>query len=100
MAMRVHKFDVAVSCACLVLLGYFGWHAFSGPRGHEHQRRLAEKATALTEKLDASMTERKLLEARVALLRPESLDPDMLDEMARNTLAVARPDELIVIQNR
>ncbi len=33
--MRVHKFDIAVTCACLTLLGYFAWHAFEGPRGFE-----------------------------------------------------------------
>ena len=31
--------------------------------------------------------------------RPESVDPDMLDEMARSTLDVAKPNELIVLDS-
>ena len=36
------------------------------------------------------------LEGKVALMRPESVDPDMLEELARSQLELARPNELIV----
>ena len=39
---------------------------------------------------------RGLLEARVALLRPESIDPDMLEEMARQMLGYVRSNEITV----
>jgi len=40
------------------------------------------------------------LERDVALLRPESLDPDMLDERARAILNLAHPDDLIMLKRR
>lgn len=43
---------------------------------------------------------RQRLERDVALLRPESLDPDMLDERARAILNLAHPDDLIMLKRR
>ena len=40
------------------------------------------------------------LERDVALLRPESLDPDMLDERARAILNLAHQDDLIMMKRR
>ena len=40
------------------------------------------------------------LERDVALLRPESLDPDMLDERARAILNLAHPDDLVMMKRR
>ena len=40
------------------------------------------------------------LERDVALLRPESLDPDMLDERARASLNLAHPDDLVMLKRR
>ena len=39
--------------------------------------------------------ERLEIENRAKLLRPESLDIDMLDEKARNTLGVIAPNEQV-----
>lgn len=44
------------------------------------------------------MAERQELERRVALLRPESLDPDMIDERARASLNVVQPQELAILR--
>jgi cell division protein FtsB len=95
--MRSRKFDTAVTIVCLSLLGYFGWHATQGPRGFSYTERLAGEAEARQRELGALVTEREKLDARVALMRPESIDPDMLDELARATLGVARPEDLIVL---
>jgi hypothetical protein len=40
------------------------------------------------------------LERDVSLLRPESLDPDMLDERARAILNLAHSDDLIMLKRR
>jgi cell division protein FtsB len=45
-------------------------------------------------RLDALKAERATWERRVSLLRPESIDPDMLDERARVLLNYADPREL------
>ena len=41
---------------------------------------------------------RERLRRRVELLHPEHLDPDMLDERARETLGLMHPDEVVVFQ--
>ena len=45
-------------------------------------------------------SEREALEHRVSLLHPQTLDADMLDEMARRVLGLGRPDEIIILTER
>ena len=97
--MRISKFDSVVTCACLGLLGFFAWHAQEGPRGFAFRQKLASQSLQLSDELTAIQKQRGDLETRVALLRPESVDPDMLDEMARSTLDVAGPNDLIVLDS-
>ena len=97
--MRISKFDSVVTCACLGLLGFFAWHAQEGPRGFAFREKLASQSRQLSDELAAIQKQRSNFETRVALLRPESVDPDMLDEMARSTLDVAGPNDLIVLDS-
>ena len=97
--MRISKFDSVVTCACLGLLGFFAWHAQEGPRGFAFREKLASQSRQLSEELAAIQKQRSDFETRVVLLRPESVDPDMLDEMARSTLDVAGSNDLIVLDS-
>jgi cell division protein FtsB len=94
--MRVQKFDMIVSLACCALLGFFAWHAFKGPRSFAYREKLGVQVAKLETEVAAITKKRDAFEARVKLLRPESVDPDMLDEMARQTLSVGKPNELIL----
>jgi cell division protein FtsB len=96
--MRSRRFDFIVTCVCALLLGYFAWHASKGPRGYAFRDKLAAEATGLKDKYTAVETQRLILENRVALLRPASIDPDILDELARSQLDMAAPGEVVVIQ--
>jgi cell division protein FtsB len=98
--MAKYRFDLVVMVACLALLGYFAWHGFQGPRNFEHRNELLAKAERLDQALAAIRAESKALDARVALMRPESIDPDMLDELARDVLNYAKPTDLIVSVER
>jgi cell division protein FtsB len=95
--MRPGKFDLAVMLACLTLLGFFGWHGFYGPRGFAYKDQLAAKAEKLQAELDELTSERKRIDGRVQLIRPESIDPDLLDELARRTLNFSKPGEIVLI---
>jgi cell division protein FtsB len=96
--MRIYKFDIVVTCACASLLGFFAWHAFHGQRGFEYRDKLQSQAVQLADELAEIQKQRTGTERRVALLRPESVDTDMLDEMARKTLDVGQANELIVVE--
>ena len=90
------KFDLIVTAVCLTLLGYFGWHAFYGPRGFAHRDGLVRHQKELQAELDALLTGRGKLEKRVSLMRPDSIDPDLLDELARANLDYGRPTDLVI----
>jgi cell division protein FtsB len=94
--MAKYRFDLVVMAACLALLGYFAWHGFKGPRNFDHRDQLIAKAERLDATLQAIRAKRLALDKRVALMRPESIDPDMLDELARAVLNYAKPTDLIV----
>ena len=63
-----------------MLLSYFAWHAWKGPRGFAYLDMLHAKAEKLAGELTIEETEAKRLEAKVALMRPEKVDPDMLED--------------------
>ncbi len=90
------RFEFLVSLGCLVLLGYFAWTAFYGPRGYPYRDQLNQHVATLAIEFDGIVAKRKAIETRVALMRPESIDPDMLDELARKTLDLSSSNELTV----
>ncbi len=92
----MRRFDFVVTCVCCALLGYFAWHAWEGPRGYPYREGLEQKLAVLDAKYQDIKSKREAFERKVSLLRPESIDPDLLDELARSTLEVAKPNDLVV----
>lgn len=91
----MRRFDLVVTCVCCALLGYFAWHAWKGPRGYPYRDGLEARVAMLQLKYDGLRQQREKLEHRVSLLRPESIDPDLLDEMARAKLEMAKPGDVV-----
>lgn len=79
-----------------LLIAYFGMHAYSGNRGLKAKEDLASQMSSLSAELDKLKAERTDWQRRVALLRPESVDPDMLDEQARALLDYVHPRDLVL----
>jgi cell division protein FtsB len=80
--------------------GYFVYHLQTGDHGLEARAVLEKRKAVLAGELAGLKDVRARLERDVALLRPESLDPDMLDERARAILNLAHPDDLIMLKRR
>ena len=76
------------------VIAYFGLNAYSGNRGLRAKQELEEQIAQLNDELAGLRAERATWERRVLLLRPGSIDPDMLDERARTLLNYADPREL------
>jgi len=96
----MRRFDFVVTCVCCALLGYFGWHAYKGPRGFPYRDGLEVKVASLKSKFEGMQAQREKLEAKVTLLRPDSIDPDLLDELARGKLELAKPSDVVAFTQR
>ena len=86
----------------LVLLAYglavyFGYHAVVGSRGLLAWRQLNRDIAATQQELAAVRAERQALEENVRRLRPGSMDPDLIDELARRHLSLAGPLDVIIL---
>jgi cell division protein FtsB len=92
------KFDLVITGVSVALLGYFAWHGLEGPRGFPYRDRLTADARRLGDELGVIRQHREALERKVSYLRPQSIDPDLLDEMARAMLGMTRPGELVVLR--
>jgi cell division protein FtsB len=93
------RLEMLVSAGCIALLSYFIWQAELGPRGFYYQTTLQAHGLKLSSDLEALKKQRKSLEEKVAELRPDSIDPDLLDEMARQSLNFASPNQYLVYLN-
>ena len=85
---------LALYTIAAAVIGYFGVNAYSGSRGLRAQQDLDQQIAQLTGELTVLKAERANWDRRVSLLKPESIDPDMLDERARALLNYADPREL------
>ncbi|MBX9634324.1 MAG: septum formation initiator family protein [Magnetospirillum sp.] len=77
-------------------VAYFAYHTVEGDRGVLAWIRLKNEILEAELQLAKVTTERQALEHRVLLLRPDHLDPDMLEERARAMLNMGREDEVVI----
>lgn len=81
-----------------LLLAYFSYHMVQGQQGVLSLLQLQAKVEKAEAIHAAVRAERVELESRVALLRPDNLDPDMIEERARVMLNFAYPNEIVILQ--
>ncbi len=82
------------------VVGYFVHHAHSGNRGLEAKQQLKRQAYGITRELEAAKAERMGWERRIALLRSDQIDRDLLDERARVILDRVHRNDLVIITGR
>ena len=99
---RIRAFFTALGLYVLaaLLIGYFGVNAYTGSRGLRARQDIDQRIAALTRQIDDAKAERAQWERRVALLKSDSLDADMLDERARALLNYADPHDLVLMNPR
>lgn len=88
----------AFRCAIIMFGIYFAYHAFHGDHGLLAYAQVQERVASL--RLDReALEERKIaLELRVASLRNDALDGDLVDDRARQTLGLIGPSDRIIIR--
>jgi cell division protein FtsB len=82
--------------SCLFILGYFAYHGVEGSYGLVALGKLNERVATLEAELQAARDARQRTERHVALMRPESLDRDMIDERARQALNMADAKDIVI----
>lgn len=78
-------------------VGYFVHHAQSGQRGLEAKRELQAEKTRIQASLDALREEREDWERRIALVRSDQIDRDLLEEQARVMLGRVHRNDLVIV---
>ena len=99
---RVRSFlsTLGLYAGAALLIGYFWAHAHSGDHGLKAKQDLVEQAVDLSRELDDLKVERKAWEHRVELLRPNAVDPDLLEERARAQLDYTHPRDITLMLKR
>ena len=80
----------------LALTGYFAYHLVEGDRGLRAWVRRTEELRQAKEALATAAGDRSALEHRVSHMRPDHIDPDLLDSQVRKTLDLVSPDEIVI----
>ncbi len=82
----------------LAAAGYFAYHLVEGDRGLRAWFRVTQDLRVAKGNLAAAQAERATLERSVANMRPDHVDPDLLEEQVRRTLDLAAPNEFVVMR--
>src|SRR6185503_18830856 len=80
-----------------LLIGYLGVNAYTGNHGLRAKQDLDHQFAELSDELAKLKAERNVWQRRVALLKADSIDPDMLDERARAMLGYLDPHEVTLM---
>ncbi len=80
-----------------LFIGYFAVNAFTGNHGLRAQADLDQQLATMEDELTQLKAERAGWERRVALLRSDRIDPDMLDERARALIGYVDPRDLTLL---
>jgi cell division protein FtsB len=85
----------AISCS---FLAYFAFHAQSGRFGLEAKSVLTGELVQAEARYAKLLQDRQSLERRVQLLHDGTLERDMIDERARESLGFVAPDEIAILK--
>jgi len=81
----------------MILLSlYFLVSTFEGNSGLKAFKGLQLQHGELSVRAERLANERALMERRVSLLRGGRVDPDMLEEQAREQLGYSHPDDVVI----
>jgi cell division protein FtsB len=91
---------LAFPLVTLGLAAYFGYYLVYGNHGILNLARVQQEIERKQTELEQVRSDRRALEHRVSLLRPESVDPDLLEEQARSRLGLTERDEVVILKDR
>jgi cell division protein FtsB len=78
-------------------VGYFLFHAHHGSRGLETKEAILAATQTVRLELAELASERQNWEHRVALVRSDAMDRDILDELARGVLGRVHKNDVVIM---
>ncbi|QCK87415.1 septum formation initiator family protein [Phreatobacter aquaticus] len=96
---RFHRFlqTVALYVLAAGAISYFGFHAYHGDHGIRAREQFLTEMSDLRRELRDLKRERAEVERRVTLMSGTAIDPDMLDQRAREILNYVDPHDLVLV---
>ena len=92
---RENIFSLIGVCLCL----YFCYHAILGNRSIVKLYTLEKQIETLSQENTTLASAKDSLQGRVEMMRPGSVDRDLLEERVRLTLGYRQADELVLLDN-
>ncbi len=90
---------LVIPAICAVATLYFAYYAIWGTRGVLELGRVDGKLAVQKARLAEVKDQRIRLQHRISLLEPGSVDPDMVEELARGQLQDGGPNQVAVPRN-
>lgn len=94
--LRRQAWQILASLLGICVIGYFAYHAVEGERGLRSYVALRHQIELAQAERDSAWAEHQAIEQRVAGLRPDSLDLDLLDQRARQVLNLVHEDDFVI----
>ena len=90
---------ILTSTLAIGVVGYFLYHVAQGDRGLIAMLQLLRRLDVAQETVETLEKDREVWANRINLLKPKTLNKDMLDEQARRQLGLAEPDEVVIMDD-
>ena len=82
-------------CLCL----YFSYHAILGNRSIVKLYMLEKQIETMSQENSASAETKESLQKKVSMMRPGTVDKDLLEEQARLVLGYREAEEVVILRN-
>jgi len=79
---------------------YFSYHLLAGPRGYLELKQLEYQVEQASANLIDLQQDRADIEKKVVMMRPGSIDRDLLEERVKHILGYTSKEEYILLLNR
>ncbi|WP_363348681.1 septum formation initiator family protein [Methylocystis echinoides] len=88
---------VLLYCVAGTVASYFVWHGVNGQRGLKTGEEYEQKLAQLRQERDLLRFERMQWEARIALIKGEKIDADVLEEETRKRLGRVHKNDVVIL---
>ncbi len=88
---------IVLYCVSGTVAFYFVWHGVNGQRGLKTGEEYEQKLAQLRQERDLLRYQRMRWEARIALIKGEQIDADVLDEETRKRLGRVHKNDVVIL---